>query len=130
MAKTVFANGREVAHGGNDGISIASPNVCMTPIPMPSPPGQIPIPYPSIAKSKDVAEGPTTVKVEGKMPLVKEAKIETTDGDKPGKKGGVSSGCNGGPAELVTYSFDVKFEGRNVGRLGDSLFHNKKNAMG
>ena len=32
-------------------------------------------------------------------------------------------------AELVA-SFDVKFEGKNVCRLGDPLFHNRKNIMG
>ncbi|MEZ4313344.1 MAG: PAAR-like domain-containing protein [Polyangiaceae bacterium] len=37
------------------------------------------------------------------------------------------SGSQGGPAELVTFSFDVRFEGSGVGRLGDSLTHNKKN---
>ena len=26
----------------------------------------------------------------------------------------------------MMYSFDVKFEGKNVCRLGDPLFHNKK----
>jgi hypothetical protein len=28
------------------------------------------------------------------------------------------------------YSFDVKFEGKNVCRLGDPLWHNKKNILG
>jgi hypothetical protein len=35
-----------------------------------------------------------------------------------------------GPCEFMTYSFDVKFEGKNVCRLADTLFHNEKNAMG
>ena len=30
----------------------------------------------------------------------------------------------------MLYSFDVKFEGKNVGRLADPLFHNDKNIMG
>jgi hypothetical protein len=30
----------------------------------------------------------------------------------------------------MLYSFDVKFEGQNVCRLGDPLFHNEKNGMG
>ncbi len=34
-----------------------------------------------------------------------------------------------GVAEFMLYSFDVKFEGKNVCRLCDSLFHNK-NAVG
>jgi len=128
MAKTVFANGREVAHKGNAGLSVANPNVNWTPIP--APPSQIPIPYPSIGKTGDVAQGPTTVTVEGQMPMVKGATLAVTSGDEAGSKGGLLSGTHGGPSELMIYSFNVKFEGRNVGRLGDSLFHNKKNAMG
>jgi len=30
----------------------------------------------------------------------------------------------------MMYSFDVKFEGRNDRRLGDPLWHNKKNIVG
>jgi hypothetical protein len=30
----------------------------------------------------------------------------------------------------MSNSTNVKFEGKNVCRLGDSLFHNKKNAVG
>jgi hypothetical protein len=35
-----------------------------------------------------------------------------------------------GPCEFMMYSFDVRIEGKNVCRLGDPLFHNKKNTMG
>ena len=35
-----------------------------------------------------------------------------------------------GEAEYMMYSFDVKFEGKNVCRLGDPLWHNKKNIVG
>jgi hypothetical protein len=31
---------------------------------------------------------------------------------------------------VVTYSFDVKFEGRGVCRVGDSLLHNNQNTAG
>jgi hypothetical protein len=37
---------------------------------------------------------------------------------------------NMGECEFMMYSFDVKFEGNNVCRMGDPLFHNKKNIMG
>ena len=30
----------------------------------------------------------------------------------------------------MLYSFDVKFDGKNVCRLGDPLLHNRKNAVG
>jgi len=35
-----------------------------------------------------------------------------------------------GACEYKLYSFDVKFDGKNVCRMGDSLFHNEKNGMG
>jgi len=53
-----------------------------------------------------------------------------TSGDEPGTLGGIISGTIKGPAEFMMYSFDVKFEGKNVCRLGDPLYHNNKNAMG
>jgi hypothetical protein len=40
------------------------------------------------------------------------------------------SGVNMNECEFMMYSFDVKFEGKNVCRLGDPLFHNRKNIMG
>ncbi len=125
MPSTVFVNGRGVVHTGSGGMSIAFPNVCKTP----TPPGvQVPLPYPSIGESKQTSQGPKTVKIQGQMPMVKGAKYPTTKGDAPGTGGGMKSGCNGGEAEFSSYSSDVKFEGRNVCRLGDSLLHNKKNA--
>ena len=41
--------------------------------------------------------------------------------------GGILSNVNMGVCEFLLYSFDVKFEGNNVCRLGDSMWHNKKN---
>jgi hypothetical protein len=61
---------------------------------------------------------------------VKDAQYKTSSGDEAGTLKGVVSQSNKGPAEFSMYSFDVKFEGRNVCRLGDPLFHNKKNTMG
>lgn len=124
MGCTVFANGRGVAHKGSGGMSIAFPDVCKTPAP-PAPP--IPIPYPNIAKSSDTTGGPTKVKVDGKMPATKGAKYSRSSGDEAGTVGGLISSTNMGEAEFLIYSFDVKFEGKNVCRLGDSMWHNKKN---
>jgi hypothetical protein len=124
---TVFANCRGVVHGGSGGMSTVFPDVCKTP----SPGGPIPIPYPNIGKSADTSQGPSTVLVEGNMPMVKGAQYATTTGDEAGTAGGgVISSTIKGPAEFMMYSFDVKFEGKNVCRLGDPLFHNKKNIMG
>lgn len=127
MAQTVFANSRGVDHKGSGGMSIVFPDVCKTPAP---PAGPIPIPYPNIGKAGDTSKGPKKVKVDGKMPMTKGAKYSMSTGDEPGSVGGIVSGKIKGECEYMLYSFDVKLEGKNACRLGDPLFHNKKNIMG
>jgi len=126
MPCTSFANCRGIAHKGSGGMSIAFPDVCKTPTPA----GPIPLPYPNIGKSADTTGGPTTVKVDGNMPMVKGAKYMMTTGDEAGSAGGVMSSSIKGECEFMMYSFDVKLEGKGACRLGDPLFHNKKNIMG
>ena len=127
MGQTTFANSRGIAHKGSGGMSIAFPDVCKTPAP---PAGPIPIPYPNIGKASDTSKGPKKVKTDDKMPMTKGAKYSMSAGDEPGSVGGVVSSKTKGECEFMLYSFDVKFEGKNVCRLGDPLFHNKKNIMG
>ena len=127
MGQTTFANFRGIAHKGSGGMSTVFPDVCKTPAPSVSP---IPIPYPNIGRSSDTTGGPPSVKADGQMPMVKGAKYMRSSGDEAGTVGGVMSSVNMGECEFMMYSFDVKFEGNNVCRLGDQLFHNKKNIMG
>lgn len=127
MGQSTFANSRGIAHKGSGGMSIVFPDVCKTP----SPGGPIPIPYPNTGKSSDTSSGPTKVKTDDKMPMVKGAKYRMSTGDEAGSAGGgVASNKIKGACEYMMYSFDVKFEGKNVCRLGDPLFHNEKNIMG
>jgi hypothetical protein len=70
------------------------------------------------------------VKTDGQMPMTKGANYMMSAGDEPGSAGGVISGKFKGKCEFMLYSFDVKFEGKEVCRLGDPLFHNDKNIMG
>lgn len=127
MPSTVLVNGRGVAHQGSGGMSTVFPDVCKTP----TPGGTVPIPYPNVGMSANTSQGPTRVKVDGgMMPMVQGAKYTVTSGDEAGTAGGVVSGSNLGEAEFMLYSFDVKLEGKNVCRLGDPLFQNKKNIMG
>jgi len=126
MSQTTFANGRGIAHKGSGGMSTVFPDVCKTP----TPGGPIPIPYPNIGKSSDTSGGPKKVKTDGQMPMVQGATYSMTSGDEAGSAMGVISNKIKGVAEFMLYSFDVKFEGKNVCRLGDALFHNKKNIMG
>ena len=123
MGQTTFANGRGIVHKSSGGMSMAFPDVCKTPTPA----GPIPIPYPNIGKASDTSGGPTKVTVDGSMPMVKGAKYSMSAGDEAGSAGGVISGKIKGACEFLLYSFDVKFEGKNVCRMGDMLFHNEKN---
>ncbi len=126
MKCTVFANGRGIVHQDSGGSSTVYPDVCLTPTPK----GDVPIPYPNTGHSRDTSQGPTTVTIDGKMPMVKGAKYRKTTGDEPGTSGGVISRVNRNVAEFTSYSFDVKLEGKNACRLGDSLFHNRRNIAG
>ncbi len=124
---TVFANSKGVVHKSSGGMSTVFPDVCKTP----TPGGPIPIPYPNIGMASNTSGGPSKVTTDGQMPMVKGAKYSMTSGDEAGNAGGgVMSSSFKGEAEFMMYSFDVKLEGKNVCRLGDPMFHNKKNMMG
>ena len=126
MAQTTFANARGIVHKGSGGMSIVFPDVCKTPI------GNsiVPIPYPNLGQASDTAKGPKSVVTDKKMPMVKKAIWSKSTGDEPGVKKGIKSGKIKAECEFMMYSFDVKFEGKNVCRMGDPMFHNKKNIMG
>jgi hypothetical protein len=126
MGTTCFVNMRGVAHTGSGGTSPIFPDVCNTPTPA----GPVPIPYPNIGKASDTSSGPTSVMTDGQMPMTKDAKYMMSSGDEAGSATGVMSGKIKGTCEYMLYSLDVKFEGKNVCRLGDPLFHNDKNGMG
>ena len=123
---TTFANMLGISHKGSNGMSTVFPDVCKTPTPA----GPVPIPYPNIGKSSDTVSGPTSVTTDGQMPMTKGAQYMMSTGDEAGSATGVISSKIKGPCEFMMYSFDVKFEGQNVCRLSDPLFHNDKNAMG
>ncbi len=126
MPQKTFANGRGIAHKGSGGMSIAFPDVCQ----ISTPAGPVPVPFPNIAQSSDTSEGPESVTCDGEMPMVEGAKYSKSTGDEAGSVGGIVSGVNRDVAEFMLYSFDVKFEGKGVCRLGDMLFHNKQNTLG
>ena len=126
MAQTTFSNTRGIAHKGSGGMSTVFPDVCKTPVGS----AVVPLPYPNIGKSSDTSKGPKSVVTDGQMPMVKEAQYSMSSGDEAGTLKGVVSSDQKGVCEFMMYSFDVKFEGKNVCRLGDPLFHNKKNIMG
>jgi len=124
MPDSVGANSRTVVHKSSNGITIAFPDVCLTPAP-PAPP--IPIPYPNIALSSDSDKGAKKVKVKGKPLLHKNSNFSTSTGDEPGTSKGIVSAKTKGKAEFVSFSFDVKVEGKGVVRAFDLMLHNNKN---
>ena len=102
------------------------PDVCKTP----TPGGPHSYPLSEHRPALEYLGGPSSVKCDGQMPMVKGAKYTMSSGDEAGSVGGVVSSTFKGECEFMLYSFDVKFEGKNVCRLGDPMFHNKKNIMG
>jgi hypothetical protein len=124
MPVTVSVDGMTVVHQGSTGITIAFPDICLTPAP-PAPP--IPIPYPNIAMSSDTAMGTTRVTADGNPVCVENSIFSRSTGDEAGVNFGVASGTNMNKAEFVNYSFDVKFEGKGVARALDLMLHNNKN---
>ena len=124
MSTSVGVNKLSVVHKDTNGTTIAFPDVCKTP----SPGGPIPIPYPNVARSADTAKGTKTVSVDGNPVCVEDSNFSTSTGDEAGTAGGgVASSKTKGKAEFVNFSFDVKFEGKNVPRSLDLMLHNDKN---
>ena len=126
MPQNTFANGRGIVHQGSGGMSVVFPDVCNTP----SSAGPVPIPYPNIGQSSDTIAGPVTVTADSCMPMTSAAQYAKSSGDEAGSVGGLMSGRFMGPCQFISYSFDVMFEGQNVCRLGDTLTHNGRNAVG
>jgi hypothetical protein len=127
MSVTVNINNLTLCHRGSGGISTASvPDVCNTP----APGGPIPLPYPNIAMSSDLANGTSGVTADGGNPCANYGSdFAKSTGDEPGTAGGVISGTFTKEATWLTFSFDVKLEGRGACRLTDKMFHNSMNTV-
>lgn len=126
MSQTTFADGRGIVHQASGGTSLVWPDVCKTP----SPGGPAPVPYANLGRAADAAKGPVSVRCEGRMVMTRGAEYRRSSGDEAGKLGGVVSRTTRGVCAFARWSGGVRFEGRGVCRLGDPLFHNRKNAYG
>ena len=128
MANDVFANGREVSCKKADGKSIcAFPDVCMTPPENPATPPGVPVPYPNTGMAKDMTAGSKKVKISGKEVMLKnKSYFKKSMGDEAGSaaKKGVVTSVNRGKVYFISWSMDVKFEGKNVVRHLDMTTHN------
>ena len=117
-----YANKDTIIHKGDGQQFIAmAPDVCKTP----SPGGPIPIPYPNIAMSSDLADGSKTVKIEGNSVALESSNLSMSSGDEGGTAGGgIMLSKIKGKLTWIMYSMDVKFEGKGVVRFLDSNMHN------
>jgi hypothetical protein len=127
MGVTVNVNDLSLVHKGSGGTTAATaPDVCKTPTGS----GPVPIPYPNISFSSDLAKGSTTVTADGgNMIAIKGSEFAKSTGDEPGTVGGVKSGVNMKEAKWISYSFDVKIEGKNACRLTDKMTCNHGNTV-
>ncbi len=120
---TVFANGMGISHKRSGGKSVVFPDICKTAL-------LVPLPYPNVAKSVNIAGGSMTVKICGEMGTVKDCIYDVSQGDEAGTTGGIATSTFIAQAAFTNYSFDVKIEGRNACRMGDSMTHNNENIEG
>jgi len=131
MANDVFANGLEIACKAADGKSIAAfPDPCWSP-PTPTA-GYIVIPYANTTFAKDTANASKTVFITNKPVMKKDVSyFKTSTGNEPatGPKG-VVTGVKKGKAYFVSWSMNVKVEGKNVDRHTDSMTHNHGSMAG
>jgi len=130
MPVTVKVNGEDntLVHKGSMGMAkCTAPDVCKTP----SPGGPVPVPYPVIiSMSSDLADGTTTVKVDGgNSCAIKGSNFSRCNGDEPGTAGGVKSSTNMKEATWILYSFDVKMDGANACRKTDKMMMNHENTI-
>ena len=120
MAASTTVNGKTVVHSESGGAVATFPDVCLTP----TPGGPVPVPYPNLARSADLAGGTRTVTVDGVPIAVEGSVFGRSTGDEPGTQKGVLSRAQGGEARFLNWSFDVKVEGRGVCRLMDPMASN------
>ncbi|XXT25196.1 DUF4150 domain-containing protein [Sorangium sp. So ce429] len=127
MSVTINVNDLSLVHKGSAGFARATlPDVCRTP----SPGGPVPVPYPNLARSADLAKGTTTVLADGGNSVaIYGSEFAASTGDEPGTLGGVKSGTFKKEATWLSFSFDVRVEGANACRLTDKMLMNHGNTV-
>ncbi len=124
MGVTISINGLSLIHQASNGASTATlPNVCHTP-------SAGPVPYGSVARSRDLAGGTQSVRVDGGFSAATARSVFAVSvGDEAGVQGGVISGVRGAESSFLTFSPDVRLEGSPAGRLTDKMLNNHGNTV-
>lgn len=123
MAHTVSANGLTISHKGTGGFEMNStPDMCKTP--------SVPVPYMIVSFSKDLIRGTETVFADGGNTIdCRGSAHSRCTGDEPGVGKGVISNTQLHESTWITYSPNVRVEGRNICRLSDKMFMNNRNCI-
>jgi hypothetical protein len=80
--------------------------------------------------SMDLMKGTTTIKADGGMICANYgSEFFKSTGDEPGVAGGVVSSTFIKEATWITFSFNVKLQGKAACRLTDKMFHNHQNTV-
>jgi hypothetical protein len=119
----VLVNGLSAVTSGSSGILMTSPDVCNTTCG----PATVPIPYPNIAESKDLADGSTSVMIEGSPVCLESSTFAQSTGDEGGDKKGIISGTIQDEAKPGLFSPTVFIEGKAIVRNTDIFTSNKMN---
>jgi hypothetical protein len=134
MGQTTFANSRGIAQKGSGKTLAVFPDVCLSP-----PEGggaPVPIPYANLLDAQ-AAAGDKKAKKDQKKLIDDAAKngyevksatqwAIKSSGDEASRVGGVVSSTTTGKAKFVDYSMDVKFEGKSVVRMTDTVLQNRR----
>ncbi len=113
-----------------NGMNMAMPDVCLTPIPTPTGPVPTPIPYPNTAQLM-MAVGFNVKHLISMMPAHNlGTSIPLSMGDNAGVNGGVASGMFMGKSSHIKGSMKVFTGGMPSTRMLDSTIQNLTNAPG
>lgn len=123
MSNTTLVNGLSPVTAGSSGMLMTGPDVCKTTVG----PATVPIPYPNIAESGDLANGSTSVTIDGNPVCLESSELSTSTGDEAGNQKGIISGTINGIALPKMSSPTVFIEGKAVVRNTDMFTSNEDN---
>ena len=103
-------------------MSFGFPNTCKTP------PGPVPVPYPSIALLNQATKTAKKLKIMNKQAVTTNSEVQKTMGDEGGVAGGVVSQQNMGKMTIKKGSTKVKGMGHPLAHLCSSTGQNGMNA--